>query len=79
MCFFSSPSTPTPPPPAPAPNASSRAPVMANSYDTSTPEGGIAAEKGSAMAKAKGTSQLKVNLDPTLAGMDSSTGLQINN
>jgi len=81
MCFFSQPSsTPapvTPPPPAAAPPAAQN-PVLSNSYDPSSPEGGVAAEKGSAMAKAKGTSQLKVDLDPTLAGMDNQTGLQIN-
>lgn len=79
MCFFSPPKTPTPPPPAAAPDANSRAPVLANSYETSTPESGIAAERGATMARARGTSQLRVDLDPTLAGMDNSTGLQINN
>tara|TARA_Y100000589_G_C27024437_1_gene576297 strand:+ start:289 stop:447 length:159 start_codon:yes stop_codon:yes gene_type:complete len=51
---------------------------MTNIYDPSSPESGVAAEKGSVMNKAKGTSQLKVNLDPTVENMGKGTGLQIN-
>lgn len=82
MCFFSSPKTPSPPPPAPAPaatQAANAAPVLSNSYDPSNPESGVAAEKGSAMTKAQGTSQLTVPLDPMAANMgNNQTGLQIN-
>ena len=84
MCFFSSPKAPTPPPPAAAPSAmdvatsGNRAPVLQNAYDPSSPESGVAAEKGSAMNRAKGTSQLRVDLDPTLANVGKQTGLQIN-
>ena len=83
MCF-SSPSAPAPmapPAPAPPPPAPPAAnPVMTNMYDPSSPESGIAAEKGAAAGKASGTSQLKVNLDPTLANVGTGTGkgLQIN-
>lgn len=81
MCFFnqqptSTPAPVTPPPPAAAP-PNAQNPVLSNSYDPSSPESGVAAEKGSAFNKAQGTSQLKVDLDPTLAGMDKQTGLQI--
>jgi hypothetical protein len=75
MCF-SSPSAPTPAPPPPAPAAVN--PVLTNMYDPASPESGLAAEKGSSLAKAKGTSQLKVNLDPAISSMDKGTGLQIN-
>ena len=51
---------------------------MTNIYDPSSPESGVAAEKGSVMNKAKGTSQLKVNLDPTVTNMGKGAGLQIN-
>jgi|TARA_E500000178_G_scaffold320116_1_gene342978 hypothetical protein len=47
-------------------------------YDPSSPESGMAAEKGAVSNKAKGTSQLKVDLDPTVASMGKATGLQIN-
>jgi len=91
MCFFSQPQMPaaasipaTPPvapPPAAAPalgaSAVSPNPVMTNMYDPSSPESGLAAEKGAVSKKAKGTSQLKVNLDPTVASLDKGTGLQI--
>ena len=76
MCFFSSSKAPEPAPPPAAPPSVN--PVMTNMYDPSSPESGIAAEKGSVMNKAKGTSQLKVNLDPTVANMGKGTGLQIN-
>lgn len=76
MCFMNSPSAPEPaPPPAAPPSA---APVMTNMYDPSAPESGMAAEKGAVSNKAKGTSQLKVDLDPTVASMGKATGLQIN-
>lgn len=75
MCFFSSKSPEPAPPPAAPPSAN---PVMTNIYDPSTPESGVAAEKGSVMNKAKGTSQLKVNLDPTVTNMGKGAGLQIN-
>ena len=77
MCFGggkSEPPAPAPPPAAPpAPN-----PVMTNMYDPSTPESGDAAEKGAVAHKAAGTSQLRVDLDPTLTNIDKNTGLQIN-
>jgi|TARA_R110000796_G_scaffold75382_3_gene169064 hypothetical protein len=78
MCFGGSkkqdPPPPAPPPAAPpAPN-----PVMTNMYDPSTPESGDAAEKGAVADKAAGTSQLRVDLDPTLSNIDKNTGLQIN-
>lgn len=77
MCFFSSPSpSPEPaPPPAAPPSAN---PVLTNMYDPSSPESGMAAEKGAVSNKAKGTSQLKVDLDPTISNMGKGTGLQIN-
>lgn len=74
MCFAQPKVTPAPPPPAPA----AQNPVLTGLYDPSNPESGIAAEKGSALNKAKGTSQLKVNLDPSVSTMDKGTGLQIN-
>tara|TARA_R110002074_G_scaffold329819_1_gene500329 strand:- start:43 stop:339 length:297 start_codon:yes stop_codon:yes gene_type:complete len=79
---------PVAPPPAAAPagyggasgaSAVAPNPVMTNMYDPSSPESGIAAEKGAAIKKASGTSQLKVDLDPTVAGLDKGTGLQITN
>ena len=76
MCFFSSPKAPEPAPPPAAPPAGN--PVLANMYDPSSPESGMAAEKGAVSNKAKGTSQLKVDLDPTVASMGKATGLQIN-
>jgi hypothetical protein len=51
---------------------------MTNMYDPSTPESGDAAEKGAVADKAAGTSQLRVDLDPTLSNIDKNTGLQIN-
>jgi hypothetical protein len=83
MCF-SSPSAPAPmAPPAPAPPPAAPPavnPVMTNLYDPASPESGAAAEKGSTLKKASGTSQLTVNLDPTLTnvGTGTGTGLQIN-
>lgn len=78
MCFFSSPSAPEPAPPPAAPPAAN--PVQSNTYDPSTPESGMAQEKGAASKKAAGTSQLQVELDPTTSNMGSgSSGLQINN
>ena len=94
MCFSNpAPAAAPPPPPAPAPPAASNPiaagenvggvnPVMNNIYDPSNPESGMASEKGSLTNKAKGTSQLKVQLDPTMqfaTGGSSGTGLQINN
>ena len=76
MCFFNSPSAPEPAPPPAAPAAGN--PVLTNMYDPSSPESGMAAEKGAVSNKAKGTSQLKVDLDPTVASMRKATGLQIN-
>lgn len=63
------------PPPAAPPSVN---PVMTNMYDPSSPEAGSTAEKGAAANKAAGTSQLKVDLDPTVANTDKGTGLQIN-
>ena len=74
MCFGSPSVEPAPPPAAP-PSAN---PVMTNMYDPSSPESGMAAEKGAVSNKAKGTSQLKVDLDPTTQSMGKATGLQIN-
>lgn len=79
MCF-SSPSPPPPqqiapaPPPAAPPSAN---PVMTNMYDPSSTEAGVAAEKGSLAGKATGTSQLKVDLDPTVQNLGKGTGLQV--
>ena len=57
MCFFNSRAPAEPPAPAPAPdsaaNAANRAPVLQNQYDPSSPESGVAAEKGSAMNKSQ--------------------------
>ncbi len=73
MCFMGK-QDPAPPPAAPpAPN-----PVLTNMYDPSSPESGKAAEKGAIQNKAAGTSQLRVDLDPTLSNIDKNTGLQIN-
>lgn len=74
MCFGGSAPTPAPPPAAPP----SVNPVMTNMYDPSSPESGMAAEKGAVSNKAAGTSQLKVDLDPTVSNMGKGTGLQIN-
>jgi hypothetical protein len=46
-------------------------------YDPSNPESGMAAEKGAVQGKAKGTSQLQVDLDPIVSNLDADTGLQI--
>jgi len=79
MCFGGS--APTPPPaPAPAPPPAAGAapnPVMTNMYDPSSPESGNAAELGAAANAASGTSQLRVDLDPTIQNMGTGTGLQI--
>jgi len=50
---------------------------MQNIYDPSNPESGISAEKGATLKKARGTSQLRVDLDPVVANMAKQTGLQI--
>jgi len=79
------PAPPPPAPPAPAPvmgtsaasSGGSQNPVMSNIYDPSNPESGVNAEKGATLKKAKGTSQLKVDLDPVVANMAKQTGLQI--
>lgn len=76
MCLGSTPAAPAPPPPPPAPAAPN--PVLSNMYDPSNPESGMALEKGAQQMKAKGTSQLQVNLDPTVSNMSKGTGLQIN-
>lgn len=79
---------PPPAPPAPAPVMGSSAAsagsssggqnaVMSNAYDPSNPESGINAEKGATLKKARGTSQLRVDLDPVVANMAKQTGLQI--
>jgi hypothetical protein len=47
-------------------------------YDPSSPESGMAQEKNSMSKKARGTSQLKVDLDPLIKNMGNSSGLQIN-
>ena len=79
MCFGGTPTPPPPPAPAPPPAAGAAPnPVMTNMYDQSTPESGDAAEKGAVADKAAGTSQLRVDLDPTLSNIDKNTGLQIN-
>ena len=52
-------------------------PVMQNIYDPANPESGITAEKGATLKKARGTSQLRVDLDPVVANMAKQTGLQI--
>lgn len=72
MCIGGSP-TPAPPPAAPAAGN----PVMTNMYDPSNPESGMAAEKGALQGKALGTSQLKVDLDPTVSNLGKGAGLQI--
>ena len=80
------PAPPPPAPPAPAPvmgtsagqSGTSNSPVMQNVYDPSNPESGMNAEKGATLRKARGTSQLRVDLDPVIANMAKQTGLQIN-
>tara|TARA_R100000541_G_scaffold2728_4_gene9200 strand:- start:1020 stop:1247 length:228 start_codon:yes stop_codon:yes gene_type:complete len=73
MCFGGSKAEPTPPPAAPpAVN-----PVQTNMYDPTSSESGDAAEKGAVANKAAGTSQLRVDLDPTVSNMGKNTGLQI--
>ena len=84
------PAPPPPAPPAPPPVIGTSAassgggssgvgqnPVMSNIYDPSNPESGVNAEKGAALKKARGTSQLKVDLDPVVANMAKQSGLQI--
>jgi len=68
MCLFGS-NSPAPAPPPAAPPAAD--PVMTDSYSEES------REKGAVKKKAAGTSQLQVNLDPTMAAVDKSTGLQI--
>jgi hypothetical protein len=46
-------------------------------YDPSSSESGLADEKGAVADMAAGTSQLKVDLDPTLTNLGKDTGLQI--
>ena len=55
MCFGGSAPTPAPPPAAP-PSAN---PVMTNMYDPSSPESGMAAEKGAACNKLREHRNLK--------------------
>lgn len=83
------PAPPAPPPPAPPPAAPSSAggtagtaatvnPVMSNVYDPSNPESGVNEEKGASKAKAMGTSQLKIDLDPAAKNLGAKgSGLQI--
>ena len=71
MCMGSP--APASPPAAPA----SANPVLTNMYDPSNPESGMAAEKGAMQGKAAGTSQLKVDLDPTVSNLGKGAGLQI--
>ena len=78
MCFSSPPPAPqniAPAPPPAAPGAAN--PVMTNMYDPSSPESGMAAEKGAIAGKASGTSQLNIDLDPTVSDLGTGTGLQI--
>ena len=75
MCMSGSPPPAAPAPPPAAPAAVN--PVLTNMYDPSNPESGMAAEKGAVQSKAKGTSQLKVDLDPTVSNLGKGTGLQI--
>ena len=78
MCFGSTPAAPAPAAPAPPPAAPAAVnPVLTNMYDPSNPESGMAAEKGAVQGKAKGTSQLQVDLDPIVSNLDADTGLQI--
>lgn len=77
MCFFNSKQADPPPPPPPPPAPPAPQPMMTNLYDPSNPESGMAMEKGAQQNKAKGTSQLQVNLDPTVSNMSKGTGLQI--
>ena len=74
MCFGGS-KSPEPTPPPAAPPAVN--PVQTNMYDPSSPESGNTQEKGAVSDKAAGTSQLRVDLDPTLTNMGKDTGLQI--
>ncbi len=75
MCPPSRP--PPPPPPAAAPAAAPRQTTQLG-YDPSNPESGIAAELGALTNKAKGTSQLVIPLDPTVANIGTGgSGLQI--
>ncbi len=70
-------SPPPPPPPAAAPAAAPRQTTQLG-YDPSNPESGIAAELGALTNKAKGTSQLVIPLDPTVANIGTGgSGLQI--
>lgn len=83
------PTTPVTPPPAPPPAAPSTMggtagsaagvnPVMSNVYDPSNPESGVNEEKGASKAKAMGTSQLKIDLDPAAKNLGAKgSGLQI--
>ena len=83
------PVTPPPAPPAPPPAAPSTMggtagsaagvnPVMSNMYDPSNPESGVNEEKGASKAKAMGTSQLKIDLDPAAKNLGAKgSGLQI--
>jgi len=78
MCFPKAPApTPAAPAPAAAPAAAPRQTTQLG-YDPSNPESGIAAELGAITGKAKGTSQLVVPLDPTVANIGTGgSGLQI--
>jgi len=76
MCFGGSKSEPAPPAPPPAAPPAVN-PVQTNMYDPSSSESGLADEKGAVADMAAGTSQLKVDLDPTLTNLGKDTGLQI--
>ena len=52
-------------------------PVMQNVYDPTNPESGFNMEKGAILKRAKGTSQLRIDLDPVIANMSKDSGLQI--
>ena len=65
MCFGGKTPPPVPPP---------AAPPAVNPVQT---ESGDAAEKGAVADRASGTSQLRVDLDPTVSNMGKNTGLQI--
>jgi len=68
MCF----ANPQQAPAAAAPPAAT--PVQDNMYNPNNSE---LLEKGSVLGKAAGTSQLRVDLDPTVTNMGKTTGLQI--
>tara|TARA_B110000858_G_scaffold175896_1_gene209659 strand:- start:176 stop:391 length:216 start_codon:yes stop_codon:yes gene_type:complete len=63
------------PQPTSAPSAPPAAtPVQSSMYNADSSE---MLEKGAVAGKAAGTSQLRVDLDPTISNMGENTGLQI--